>query len=82
MYPNHCQSHREIWIMISSGVGCITCEGIVKDYKLGDSVIIPKGIKHSIQNLSNESLLYIEIQHGTYLGKEDNFLIEDDCKCP
>jgi mannose-6-phosphate isomerase-like protein (cupin superfamily) len=56
----------DIWILISSGVGCITSEGIVKNYHVGDSVIIPKGIRYSIKNPFNEFFAYIEVQHNIY----------------
>ncbi len=72
------QDYRDIWIMILAGVGHIASDGIVNDYKEGDFIIIPKGIKHSIENSSEEPLVFIEIQHGTYFGKEDFVLIEEN----
>jgi mannose-6-phosphate isomerase len=53
-------------------------DGIVKDYKVGDTAIIPQGVKHRIENPFNEPLIFIEVQLGSYFGEEDIVRIEDD----
>jgi mannose-6-phosphate isomerase len=53
-------------------------DGIVKDYKVGDTAIIPQGVKHRIEKPFNEPLIFIEVQHGSYFGEEDIVRIEDD----
>jgi mannose-6-phosphate isomerase-like protein (cupin superfamily) len=58
----------DIWILISAGVGCITSEGIVKNCQVGDSVIIPKGIRYTIKNPLDEFFEYIEVLHKIYVG--------------
>ena len=72
-----CQDHRDIWILISAGECHITTEGIVKKFKEGESAIIPKGVKHCIENSLNAPLIFIEVQHGFYHGNEDIVRIDD-----
>jgi mannose-1-phosphate guanylyltransferase len=44
---------------------------------VGDSTYIPIGIKHSLENKTNEQLEIIEVQSGTYLGEDDIVRFED-----
>lgn len=71
--------HRrsEAWTIVS-GVGRITLDGVVQDYKVGDTAIISQGVKHRIENPFAEALLFIEVQHGSYFGEDDIVRIEDD----
>ena len=71
--------HRrsEVWTIVS-GVGRITLDGIVKDYKVGDTAIITQGMKHRIENPMAIPLVFIEVQHGTYFGEDDIVRIADD----
>ena len=50
-----------------------------KEYELcqGDSIDIPVGIKHSLQNPYVEELKIIEIQKGDYISEEDIVRYED-----
>ena len=43
----------------------------------GMSTYIPIGTKHSLENLTDESLEIIEVQSGTYLGEDDIIRFED-----
>tara|TARA_B100001175_G_C19511194_1_gene644000 strand:- start:4288 stop:4638 length:351 start_codon:yes stop_codon:yes gene_type:complete len=67
----------EAWTIVS-GIGTITLDGITKNYKSGNTILIPKGIKHRIHNKTNEKLIFIEVQTGTYFGEDDIVRIEDD----
>lgn len=70
--------HRsEAWTIVA-GIGRITLDGVVKDYKVGETVIIPQGMKHRIENPLNSPLIFIEVQHGSYFGEDDIVRIEDD----
>jgi mannose-6-phosphate isomerase len=44
----------------------------------GQSVRIPLGAKHRAWNESDESIIFIEVQTGTYFGEDDIIRIEDD----
>ncbi|TRX15962.1 phosphomannose isomerase type II C-terminal cupin domain [Flavobacterium franklandianum] len=70
--------HRsEAWTIVS-GTGTITLDGIVKEYKVGDTAIIPQEVKHRIENPFDEPLVFIEVQYGSYFGEDDIVRIEDD----
>jgi mannose-6-phosphate isomerase len=70
--------HRsEAWTIVS-GVGRITLDGVVHDYKVGDTALIAQGVKHRIENPFAEPLFFIEVQHGSYFGEDDIVRIEDD----
>ena len=47
-------------------------------YKNGEIVDIPVGTKHRVENRSEEDLIFIETQTGTYFGEDDIVRIEDD----
>ena len=44
----------------------------------GDSVDIPKGSTHRIENIGTEDVSFIEVQHGDYFGEDDIERLEDD----
>ena len=67
----------ETWVIIS-GRPSITINDITKFYDKGDTVIIPVGTKHRIENKENEPLEIIEVQVGSYLGEDDIVRYEDD----
>jgi len=46
--------------------------------KSGDSIDIIKKSVHRIENISNEDLVFIEIQTGSYLSEDDIVRLEDD----
>ncbi|MDP3946417.1 MAG: phosphomannose isomerase type II C-terminal cupin domain [Lutibacter sp.] len=75
-YQYHHQ-RAEVWTMVS-GVGRITLDGEIKDYKTGETALIPLGAKHRIENPFQEPLVFIEVQYGTYFGEDDIVRIEDD----
>ena len=60
------------------GMGRITLDGDVKDYKRGETILIPQGMKHRIENKGDKKLVFIEVQTGTYFGEDDIIRIEDD----
>ena len=46
--------------------------------KNGESVDIPKGELHRIENRGSVHLIFIEVQTGEYFGEDDVERIEDD----
>ena len=60
------------------GVGTITLDGDSLDYKAGETILIPQGVKHRIENKAEEKVVFIEVQTGTYFGEDDIVRIEDD----
>tara|TARA_B100000900_G_scaffold411575_1_gene431547 strand:- start:1032 stop:1376 length:345 start_codon:yes stop_codon:yes gene_type:complete len=67
----------EVWT-VTSGVATITLDDEVQDYKYGETVLIPQGTKHRVENRGDENLEFIEVQHGSYFGEDDIVRIEDD----
>ena len=75
-YQYH-KRRSESWTIVE-GVGTVTLEGKVKEYTEGQTVLIPQGAKHRIENKGIEKVVFIEVQTGTYFGEEDIVRIEDD----
>ena len=75
-YQYH-QKRSEAWTIVK-GIGTITLDGVVKEYSKGQTVIIPKGVKHRIENKGKEKIIFIEVQTGTYFGEDDIVRVEDD----
>ncbi|WP_312133360.1 phosphomannose isomerase type II C-terminal cupin domain [Empedobacter sp.] len=67
----------EVWTIVS-GVGTITINDDIKDYKVGEVALIPQGAHHRIENKTNEPVVFVEVQYGTYFGEDDIVRIEDD----
>ena len=67
---------------LPSSVFCIIREtkpsGKIKEYTEGETVLIPQGIKHRIENKATKKIVFIEVQTGSYFGEDDIVRIEDD----
>lgn len=75
-YQYH-NKRSEAWTIVY-GVGCITLDAIEKDYSKGETILIPQGVKHRIENKGFEKLIFIEVQTGSYFGEDDIVRVEDD----
>jgi mannose-6-phosphate isomerase len=75
-YQYH-HKRSEAWTIVE-GVGSITLDGDVKDYLKGETILIPQGVKHRIENKGQEKVVFIEVQTGSYFGEDDIVRIEDD----
>jgi mannose-6-phosphate isomerase len=78
-YQYH-HKRSEAWIIVE-GIGTITLDGYIIDYSKGETVLIPQGVKHRIENKGSEKVVFIEVQTGTYFrifGEDDIVRIEDD----
>ena len=71
------QKRAEHWFMVS-GKGIITLDGRRLNKKGGESVNIPCGSTHRIENPGTVDLSFIEIQTGDYFGEDDIERLEDD----
>lgn len=74
------QSHKhrsENWIMVQ-GEALITLDTDIKKYKKTETVFIPAGSKHRIENSGDEDVIFVEVQTGSYLGEDDIIRYEDD----
>jgi mannose-6-phosphate isomerase len=74
------QRHRhrgEHWHVVR-GEALVTLDGEKIRLQGGDSLDIPQGAVHRIENVGREDVLVVEVQKGTYLGEDDIERLEDD----
>lgn len=70
--------HRsEHWVVVR-GTAHITVDGKEKLLQPGESVFVPAGLSHRLENPGKVVLELIETQIGEYLGEDDIERIEDD----
>ena len=73
------QSHMhraEHWVVVS-GTARITLEDDVRLLTENESVYIPLGATHRLENPGKVPMFLIEVQTGTYLGEDDITRLED-----
>lgn len=75
-YQSH-SKRQEQWIVVE-GEAKVTIDGKDKKLKIGQSIKIPLGAKHRIQNDKKEILKFIEVQTGSYFGEDDIVRYQDD----
>jgi mannose-6-phosphate isomerase len=75
-YQKH--AHRAEHWMIVNGTAKVTLDGHELVRAVGDTVDIPIGAPHRIENTGPERLVFIEVQRGTYLGEDDIVRLQDD----
>ena len=59
-YQYH-HKRSEAWTMVE-GIGTITLDGEIRNYKVGETIIIPQGVKHRIENKQKQKVVFIEVQ--------------------
>jgi mannose-1-phosphate guanylyltransferase/mannose-6-phosphate isomerase len=70
--------HRsEHWIAVR-GAARVTVNDLVKTVHENESIYIPIGAIHRLDNPSKILLALIEVQTGSYLGEDDIIRIEND----
>lgn len=70
--------HRsEHWVVVA-GTAVVTRDESVVEVPVNESIFIPLGAVHRIENCGSEMLQVIEVQVGDYLGEDDIIRIEDD----
>ena len=76
-YQSHTQ-RKEFWTVVR-GYAKVTLNGVDKLLSVGESIEIPLGAKHRIQNASEfHELEFIEVQTGEYFGEDDIVRYSDD----
>jgi len=74
------QTHKfrsEHWFIIS-GHATVVLDGTTIELEPGGSVDIHVGQAHRCENLGSETVVFVEIQTGTYFGEDDIVRLEDD----
>ena len=73
------QSHKhrsEHWIVVA-GTARVTIDDEVNLVREGQSVYVPLGSKHRMENPQEVTMVLIEVQIGNYLGEDDIVRYED-----
>ena len=73
------QSHRyraEHWVVVS-GLARITIDGEVRDIGADQSIYVPLGVRHRLENPGSAPLHLIEVQTGSRLEEDDIIRYED-----
>ena len=73
------QKHKyrsENWVIVD-GIAKITLNKKIIYKKVGESIYIPKGAIHRLENDTKNELIIIEVQTGEYFGEDDIIRLED-----
>jgi mannose-6-phosphate isomerase len=70
--------HRSEHWMAVLGRARVILDGSEVFLSEGETVDIPAGVAHRIENIGEGSLVFIEIQRGTYFGEDDIVRLQDD----
>ncbi len=71
-------AHRDEHWFVVAGKALVTIDGREIPLSEGGSVDIPRQAAHRIANTGAESLVFVEVQRGDYLGDDDIIRLEDD----
>lgn len=77
-YQYH-HKRQEFWTVVE-GEAVVVLDGVEHVLKYGESIFIPLGAKHRMENRTDKKMAIIEVQTGTYFGEDDIVRIEDDYK--
>ena len=75
-YQYH-HKRSEVWTIVS-GEAYMLLDDELSLHTYGETILIPQGIKHRVENKGQDDLVFIEVQHGTYFGEDDIVRLEDD----
>lgn len=76
------QRHKkraEHWVVVA-GVAKVTSGKKTKIVRCNESIFIPKGMKHRLENPGKAALKIVEVQTGNYLEEDDIERFDDDFK--
>lgn len=75
-YQKHAK-RAEHWFVVS-GTAKVTLDDKDLLVHSGESIDIAVGAAHRVENPGAETLVFIEVQRGTYLGEDDIVRLQDD----
>jgi len=75
-YQRHSR-RAEHWFVVE-GSALVTLDGTEINLTAGQSIDIPKGSAHRVENRHSGLLVFIEVQQGDYLGEDDIQRLQDD----
>ena len=75
-YQKHSQ-RAEHWVVVQ-GKAKVTLDDREITISAGENIDIGIGAAHRVENPGQESLVFIEVQRGSYLGEDDIVRLQDD----
>jgi glycosyltransferase involved in cell wall biosynthesis/mannose-6-phosphate isomerase-like protein (cupin superfamily) len=75
-YQKHSR-RAEHWIIVS-GTARVTLDDKEHLLEAGQTIDVPVGAAHRVENPGQDLLVFIEIQRGDYLGEDDIVRLQDD----
>ena len=75
-YQRHAR-REEHWTVVQ-GTAKVTLDDREHDVRAGESIDVPVGAAHRVENPGPEKLVFIEVQRGDYLGEDDIVRLSDD----
>jgi mannose-6-phosphate isomerase-like protein (cupin superfamily) len=75
-YQKHSQ-RAEHWVVVK-GTAKVTVDDREIIVRAGEDIDIGIGSAHRVENPGAETLIFIEVQRGTYLGEDDIVRLQDD----
>lgn len=73
------QSHKhrsEHWVVVE-GIASMQLDAMHKTLFVNETLFVPKGARHRIENKTDQKLVIIEVQTGEYFGEDDEIRFED-----
>jgi mannose-6-phosphate isomerase-like protein (cupin superfamily) len=75
-YQKHAQ-RAEHWFVVL-GIAKVTLDDRQIIVNAGEAIDIAVGSAHRVENSGQETLIFIEVQRGNYLGEDDIVRLQDD----
>jgi mannose-6-phosphate isomerase len=75
-YQKHAQ-RAEHWVVVA-GTAKVTLDDRDIIVNAGEAIDIAIGAAHRVENPGDETLVFIEVQRGGYLGEDDIVRLQDD----
>jgi mannose-6-phosphate isomerase len=75
-YQKHSQ-RAEHWVVVQ-GTAKVTLNGNDILVAAGQAIDIEIGSAHRVENSGDQTLIFIEVQRGNYLGEDDIVRLQDD----
>jgi mannose-6-phosphate isomerase len=75
-YQKHAQ-RAEHWVVVE-GTAKVTLDGREVLVTAGQAIDIAVDAAHRVENPGEQTLVFIEVQRGNYLGEDDIVRLEDD----
>ena len=75
-YQKHAR-RAEHWFVVQ-GTAKVTLDGEIILVESGQAIDIAVGSAHRVENPGEETMIFIEIQRGDYLGEDDIVRLQDD----